>query len=132
MTLPAHIRAAYPVHPTYATLYGENCGDFHLSNSLSDGLDDSMLSESTFHDFSKRIHRRQGKEYDEQGVQAYYSSTPGAQLEDYREEHSCSGSSYTPSGAKFRNLYEFAEHSKLTEYKLSNMERYTRQLQSVE
>jgi hypothetical protein len=104
MTLPAHIRAAYPIHPTYATSYGENCGDFYLSYSLSDGLDDSMLSESNAHSFSKRIHRRQGKEY-ERRVQAYYSSTPGAQLEDYLDEHYCFGSGYAPPGAKFRTLY---------------------------
>jgi hypothetical protein len=90
MTLPAYICAAYPVHPTYATSYGDNYGDFHLSYSLSDGLDESMLTESSAHAFSKRIHKWQGREY-KQRVQTYYLSTPGARLEDYLDDHSCFG-----------------------------------------
>jgi hypothetical protein len=76
MTLPVDIHAAYLVHPTYATSYsyGENCCDFHLSYSLSDGLDELMLTESSANAFSECIHKRQGKEY-ERRIQAYYSSS---------------------------------------------------------
>jgi hypothetical protein len=127
MALPPHIRDAYPVHPRYAS------GNFHLSNTTSDWLEDLIVTYGNGEYISRSLYQRLNLIY-YRYVDNYYEQCKFlglTKVKKYPELGEWIGE-YYPDGAKFRQLYEIAQQSTLTRTGYSEMERYTREIQSVE
>jgi hypothetical protein len=120
--LPAHVRAAYPVEPQYAT------GAFHFHKQATDELEPIMKTYGNGNFYCKKLFRTMGVEY-QRKVETYLSDSPTT---DYVALEDWIGGSYPPSGHSIRACYEQeAEQSQLTSYGFSNVERYEREIQSV-
>jgi hypothetical protein len=130
--LPPHIRDAYPVHPRYAS------GNFHLSKSTSENLEHIIVTYGNGDYFSKSIYQRLYSVY-VRYINNYYSqcqylnnnNNNKTMVLKYPNFNEFTGVWY-PDGAKFRELYERAQTSPLTECGYSECERYTREIQSVD
>jgi hypothetical protein len=127
MKLPPHIRDAYPVYPRYAE------GNFHLAKSTSDLMEDVIVTYGSGDYFSRSLYQRLNLVY-YRNADNYYEQCVYLNLikvNNYPDFATWIGIFY-PDGAKFRSLYERAQESQLTRTGYSEMERYTREIQSVE
>lgn len=129
--LPSHIRDAYPVHPRYAF------GNFHLSKATSESLEHVIVTYGNGEYFSKSLYQRMYSLY-VRNTNNYYSQCSylqkkfgNCEIIKYPNFNEFIGV-YYPDGAKFRELYEKAQISILTDCGYSEMDRYTREIQSVE
>jgi hypothetical protein len=130
-SLPAPIRDAYPVHPKYATT---KFGKYHLSMEMSDDLEDCMLTYSNAEYVSKKMYKRQNKEYLKR-IQSYMDWCYCRHW-DYTQHRSYPkvedwSTQYPPTGDSLRKLYNEAKRSSLTETELSDHMRHTQEIQSV-
>jgi hypothetical protein len=119
--LSAHVRAAYPVEPRYAT------GAFHFHKQATDELEPIMKTYGNGNFYCKKLYRTMGVEY-QRKLETYLSDSPTTA---YVAVEDWIGGNYPPSGHSIRACYERAELSQLTPYGISNVERYEREIQSV-
>lgn len=122
VSLPAHIRNAYPVDPRYAGQTG-----FHLHYSATDELDAVMKTYGNGDFFSKKLYQSSGLQYSRH-LESYLSQSPTEKFPTYTE---WTGQNYPPSGSSIQSHYLAAEESDCTPYSISNLNRYRRELQSV-
>jgi hypothetical protein len=120
--LPAHVRNAYPVEPTFAS------GAFHLHRDLTDDLEKLIKTYANGRFVGKKMHAKMGQQYTRK-LETFLSQKPNCNFVSFNEF--TSGFS-APSGAAIRQLYLSAYHSVLTPYGYSHLERNTRELQSVQ
>ena len=120
--LPPHIRSVYPVDPNYAT------GFFHLTNDISDDLEDNMRTYANADVVSKRLYKKIGKSYTK-SCGTYLSQQPTV---DYLTESQYINGQFPPSGKSLRDLYEISANSPLHPYQYSRYDRQKRELQSVQ
>jgi hypothetical protein len=130
-SLPCPIRDAYPVRPKYATT---QFGRYHLSMEMSDDLEDCMLTYSNAEYVSKKMYKRQNREYLKR-IQSYMDwcfllHPYYGQHRSYPQVHDWS-TQYPPTGDSLRKLYNESKRSFLTDTGLSDHLRHTRELQSV-
>jgi hypothetical protein len=123
-SLPAHIRAAYPVEPRYAN------GAYHFTIQATDELEPLLKTYANGDFYSKKLYRTIGLEF-ERKVQTYLSKAPSTSARDFEVTLEEWIGKYPPSGDSIRKYYETAEYSPFTPYGISNFHRYERELQSV-
>ena len=123
--LPAHVQQKYPVLPKYCS------GPFHLSTDLTDDMELSMKTYANAEYVSAGLHRKQATFFTRK-VTSFLSMLSGPSSTSYPTFSKWNAGIYPPSAASIRSLYEEAEHSYLTPYGYSNVERYTCEIQGVE
>jgi len=121
-TLPTHIRSIYPVDPIYAT------GSFHLTKNLTEDMELLMVTYASADLVSRKLYNKLGKEYTSKAA-TYLSQSP---KQDFLTNNQFISGVFPPSGKTLRELYKQAQQSPLTHYGYSHLERYERELQSVE
>jgi hypothetical protein len=130
-SLPSPIQNAYPVRPKYATT---KFGKYHLSMEMSDDLEDCMLTYSNAEYVSKKMFKRQNKEYLKR-IQSYMDWC--FLLHSYYTQHWSYpkvqdwSTQYPPTGDSLCKLYNEGKRSFLMETGLSNHMCQTLELQSV-
>ena len=77
---------------------------------------------------SKKLYNKLGKEYTNKAA-TYLSQSP---REDFLTDNQFISAVFPPSGKTLRELYKQAQQSPSTHYGYSHLERYERELQSVE
>jgi hypothetical protein len=125
--LPPHFRDVYPVHPICTD------GNFHLSKTKTDILDDVIARYGNGNYFSRSLCQRLNLVH-YRYINKYYKHCTFLGLpkvNDYPDLTTWIGQFY-PDGAKFWASYEKAQESTSTHTGYSKMEWYTWELQSVE
>ena len=122
--LPKYVSRIYPVYPRYATN-----GNFHLHRDLSNQFEAVMKTYANAEFFSINLAQTLSRVYVEL-AESYFShpKNSGRPFPTFKE---FVGNNLPPSGNSLRSVYVEAEYSHLQPYGYSNVERYTRELQSV-
>ena len=120
--LPAHIREAYPVFPTFAQ------GQYHLHRQLSDDLYADMLTYKNAVQATAKLDALGKKNFDRK-MKSFLSKKPRECLVNQNNFNGCIR---VPSPESLQELYTSAEKSPLKPYGYSNGSRYAREVQSVE
>ena len=96
-------------------------------------MEDLMLTYGNAEYFSRLIYQKLNKEYLRR-IDSYYDQCVYLKMESAMEYPSLNNwiaGRYYPDGAKFRELYEHAQSSRLTRSGVTEFERHTREIQSV-
>ena len=121
-SLPTYLRCMYPVNPIYAT------GGFHITEALSQLLENLMVTYANGDFVSKMLYQEMGREYTRK-VATYLSLSP---TRDFAGEREYESGIFPPSGKSLRELYEKAQQSTFTHYGYSHADRCEREVQSVQ
>eukprot|EP00542_Grammatophora_oceanica_P006324 CAMPEP_0194069876 /NCGR_PEP_ID=MMETSP0009_2-20130614/87876_1 /TAXON_ID=210454 /ORGANISM="Grammatophora oceanica, Strain CCMP 410" /LENGTH=420 /DNA_ID=CAMNT_0038723101 /DNA_START=256 /DNA_END=1515 /DNA_ORIENTATION=- len=121
-SLPTYLRCMYPVNPIYAT------GGFHITEALSQLLENLMVTYANGDFVSKMLYQELGREYTRK-VATYLSLSP---TRDFAGEREYESGIFPPSGKSLRELYQQAQQSTFTHYGYSHADRNKREIQSVQ
>ena len=121
--LPAHVAAAYPVPPRYAT-----CGGgFHLHKDVIRYFEFMLKTYANGDQCSVFLVRAMATHYLDK-AKTYLSQSPTKPFPDF---YAYMNKKWPPCGSNIRRLYEQAEYSPLQPYGYSNYDRYIREIRSV-
>jgi hypothetical protein len=128
-SLPEYIRDAYPVLPRYAT------GNFHISRSSSDLLEEVIMTYGNGDFVSRLLYGAINKDYLRR-LELYLShwkehNGDGLECKPFPKKDSEYLTRYPPYGDSLRKLYDHAARSPLNYGGVSDVERHTREIQSV-
>jgi hypothetical protein len=125
-SLPSHIADAYQVYPRYAS------ANHHISKHATDIMEDLFITYGNVEFFNRMIYQLLNKSYvgktDSYYQQCVFLGVMTAKK--YPTIMEVVGEFY-PDAAKFRELYVSSQQSNLTRSGVSEMDRYTREIQSV-
>ena len=121
--LPAHVAAAYPVPPRYAT----SEGGFLLHKNAIAFFEHMLKTYANGEQCSLFLVRAMASRYLEK-ARTYLSQKPSQPFPDF---YSYMNNKWPPNGDSIRRLYQQAEYSSLQPYRYSNVLRYTQEIQSV-
>jgi hypothetical protein len=125
-SLPSHLADAYPVYPRYAS------ANLHMTKKSTDMMEDLFLTYGNSEYFSRFVYQLLSKEYLKK-INNYYQQNSFLQVNKagkYPTLNEWVGSHY-PDSTKYREAYQQAQQSNLTLSGVSDMDRYTREIQSV-
>ncbi|CAJ1934064.1 unnamed protein product [Cylindrotheca closterium] len=121
--LPAHVAAAYPVPPRYAT----SEGGFHLHKNGIAFFEHILKTYANGKQCSLFLVCPMANRYLEK-ARTYLSQNPSQPFPDF---YSYMNNKWPPNGDNIRRFYQQAEYSSLQPYSYSNVLRYTQEIRSV-
>jgi len=121
--LPAHMAAAYPVPPRFAT----ETGGFHLHKDAIQFLEHMLMTYGNGDQFSIFLLRSLADRYLEK-ARTYLSQSPTKPFPNFFE---FTNKKWPPNGQSLRDLYKTAENSTLTPYDYSQTQRYSQEIRTV-
>jgi hypothetical protein len=121
-SLPAHVRAAYPVEPKYAS------GTFHFHRDLTSDLELLLRTYANARFVSNKLYRKLGQQYTTV-VDTYLSKNCTSKFPSFED---WSGSVIPPSDTTIRDLFKRAANSSMNQYGYSDVARASREIQSVQ
>ena len=134
MTLPIHVRSAYPVEPKFA----DNGMMFHLDRACSHVLEENMLTYGNADKLSRSIyagitntHLRRFTEYLSEWKSLIGVSDAPLGVPLYPELAGEYLPTFPPSGDSLRDLFDRASTSTANNYGVSDKDRCIREIQSV-
>ncbi|CAJ1938150.1 unnamed protein product [Cylindrotheca closterium] len=121
--LPAHVAAAYPVPPRYAT----SAGGFHLHKNGIAFFEHILKTYANGKQCSLFLVYSMANRYLEK-ARTYLSQKPSQPFPDF---YSYMNNKWPPNGDNIQRLYQQAEYSSPQPYSYSNVLRYTEEIWSV-